>query len=94
MPAISDIVGKLKITPKEIITVKSKPTFAANFLGPALTICTGTFPYFNPNFIVVQTGLNLIPKNILIIKSNADRRITSLNGVNKNKLIIVNVKIE
>ena len=82
------------ITPIEIITVNNRPTLAANFFGPAFTKCTGTFPVFNPNFMIVQIGLYFTPKNMRIIKSNTDMKITSLNGVNKNILMIEKVKIE
>lgn len=81
-------------TPIEIKTVNKNPTLAANFFGPAFTMCTGTLPAFNPNFMDVQIGLYFTPKNMRIIKSNADMKITSLKGVNKNMLITEKVKIE
>ena len=71
-----------------------KPILAANRLGPALTICDGTFPILRLSFIKLHIGLYFTPTKIRIIKSEAEKKMTSLNGVNKYILIERNVIIE
>ena len=88
--AVKDITPRVKevyVSPiKKLIDIKTViniPILAANFFGPALTICDWKFPTFNTYLILVQTGLYFTPKKILIIKSIAEKKMTSLNGVNK-----------